>query len=269
VSDKQRLDLELEARGLLPSRARARDAVRRGTVRVNGVPARKPNQMVGAADLIALDDPAAAYVSRAALKLIAGLDAGAVPVAGRTCLDVGASTGGFTQVLLERGAARVFAVDVGHDQLHESLRANSRVVVMEGVNARDLTRAAVPDPIDLLVCDVSFVSVTKVLAGPLALCRPGADAVILIKPQFEVGRDRIGGGGIVTDATAIDAAVADVIAFMARQGFALRHTLPSPISGGDGNREIVGCFAGRDGSHRLCRGAFDRKSTIERPKPVC
>ena len=242
MSGRQRLDLELEARGLLPSRARARDAVLRGTVRVNGVPARKPNQMVGAADLIALDDPAAAYVSRAALKLIAGLDAGAVPVAGRTCLDVGASTGGFTQVLLERGATRVFAVDVGHGQLHDELRADRRVVVMEGVNARDLTRATIPDPIDLLVCDVSFVSVTKVLAAPLALCRAGADAVVLVKPQFEVGRERIGGGGIVTDQPAIDAAMTEVIAFMARQGFALRLTLASPISGGDGNREVVGVF---------------------------
>jgi 23S rRNA (cytidine1920-2'-O)/16S rRNA (cytidine1409-2'-O)-methyltransferase len=246
LSDKQRLDLALEARGLLPSRARARDAVLRGTVRVNGVPARKPNQMVGAADVIALDDPAAAYVSRAALKLIAGLDAGAVPVAGRTCLDVGASTGGFTQVLLERGAARVFAVDVGHDQLHESLRTDPRVVVMEGVNARGLTRAAIPDPIDLLVCDVSFVSVTKVLATPLALCRAGADAVVLIKPQFEVGRESIGGGGIVTEQAAIDAAVSGVIAFVARQGFALRLTIPSPISGGDGNREVVGVFHRED-----------------------
>jgi 23S rRNA (cytidine1920-2'-O)/16S rRNA (cytidine1409-2'-O)-methyltransferase len=246
MSDRQRLDLELEARGLLPSRARARDAVLRGTVRVNGVPARKPNQMVGALDVIVLDDPAAAYVSRAALKLIAGLDAGGVPVAGRACLDVGASTGGFTQVLLERGAVRVFAVDVGHGQLHDDLAADPRVVVMEGVNARDLTRATIPDPIDLLVCDVSFVSVTKVLAAPLALCRAGADAVVLIKPQFEVGRERIGGGGIVTHQAAIDAAVAEVIAFMARHGFASRLTLPSPISGGDGNREVVGVFHRED-----------------------
>jgi 23S rRNA (cytidine1920-2'-O)/16S rRNA (cytidine1409-2'-O)-methyltransferase len=242
VSDRQRLDLALEARGLLPSRARARDAVLRGTVRVNGLPARKPNQMVGAADLIALDDPAAAYVSRAALKLIAGLDAGEIPVAGRTCLDVGASTGGFTQVLLERGAARVFAVDVGHGQLHRSLAADKRVVALEGLNARDLTPAEIPDSPDLLACDVSFVSATKVLAAPLGLCRPGADAVVLIKPQFEVGRERIGRGGIVTDAAAIESATGNVIAFMARQGFALRLTLPSPIVGGDGNRETVGVF---------------------------
>jgi len=242
VNDKQRLDLALEARGLLPSRARARDAVLRGTVKVNGTPARKPNQMVGAADVIALDDPAAAYVSRAALKLVAGLDAGEVPVAGRTCLDVGASTGGFTQVLLERGAAKVFAVDVGHGQLHESLRRDGRLVVLEGLNARELTKAVIPEPIDLLVCDVSFVSVTKVLAAPLGLCRPGADAVVLIKPQFEVGREKVGGGGIVTDRAAIGAAVAEVIAFMARQGFVLRLALPSPIAGGDGNRETVGVF---------------------------
>lgn len=244
MSERRRLDLVLEARGLLPSRARARDAILRGTVRVNGAPARKPNQMVADADAIALDDPAAGYVSRAALKLIAGLDAGQIEVEGRTCLDVGSSTGGFTQVLLERGATKVFAVDVGHDQLRQELRNDARVVVLEGQNARELTRELVADPIDLLVCDVSFVSVTKVLAPPLSLCRSGADAVILIKPQFEVGRDNIGGGGIVTDQAAITAAAADIIGFMAEQGFAHRLSAPSPISGGDGNREIVAVFRG-------------------------
>ncbi len=164
-----RLDLALKQRGLMPSRARARDAILRGTVGVNGEPAKKPNQMVGEADVLTLDDPAAGYVSRAALKLIAGLEAGGIDPAGKTCLDVGASTGGFTQVLLERGAAKVYAVDVGHDQLHESLKADARVVSLDGVNARDLDREFVPEAIDLLVSDVSFVSVTKVLAAPLAL----------------------------------------------------------------------------------------------------
>jgi len=242
TGSRRRLDIELEARGLLPSRARARDAVLRGTVTVNGVAASKPGLLVSAADSIQLDDPAAEYVSRAALKLVAGLEAAGLAVAGKVCLDVGASTGGFTQVLLKRGAARVYAVDVGHDQLHEALRDRPDVVVLEGRNARDLGRAEVPEPIDLLVCDISFVSVTKVLATPLALCRPGADAVILIKPQFEVGRNFIGKGGIVSDTDAIARAERDVVSFMAAGGWRHVLSIPSPIAGGDGNRETVAIF---------------------------
>jgi len=242
MTERMRLDRALEVRGLLPSRARARDAILRGTVTVNGQKASKPHQMVAPDDVVLLDDAAASYVSRAALKLIAGLDAANISVENRTCLDVGASTGGFTQVLLQRGARRVYAVDVGHDQLHPSLLADPRVVSLEGVNARDLDRQTIPDTVDLLVCDVSFVSVVKILAFPLALCGPEADAVVLIKPQFEVGRDNVGRGGIVTDEAAIARAVADVIAFMAEQGFAHRLSLPSPIYGGDGNRETVAVF---------------------------
>jgi 23S rRNA (cytidine1920-2'-O)/16S rRNA (cytidine1409-2'-O)-methyltransferase len=241
-----RLDLALEQRGLMPSRARARDAILRGTVMVNGEPARKPNQMVGAADALTLDDPAAGYVSRAALKLIAGLDIGAVEVSGRTCLDVGSSTGGFTQVLLERGAARVYAVDVGHDQLHQRLRDDARVVSLEGTNARELDRDIIPDAIDLLVSDVSFVSVTKVLAAPLALCGPDAQAVILFKPQFEVGRDFVGKGGIVSDLAASERAMEAVVEFVEGAGFKLRASVTSPIAGGDGNLETVLVF-GRAG----------------------
>ena len=239
---RQRLDLALEARGLLPSRARARDATLRGTVTVNGAAAGKPGLLVSDDDAIGLDDPAASYVSRAALKLIAGLDAAGVAVAGRTCLDVGASTGGFTQVLLERGAAKVFAVDVGHGQLAPGVAGDPRVVAFEGVNARDLTRAEITEPVDLLVCDVSFVSVTKVLAAPLSLCRPGADAVILIKPQFEVGREHVGKGGVVTDEAEIMRVASEVVAFMAAQGWTHRLSLASPLAGGDGNREIVAIF---------------------------
>ncbi len=242
MGERIRLDQALEARGLLPSRARARDAVLRGTVRVNGVVASKPHQPVGDADAVTLDDPAAGYVSRAALKLIAGLDAGAVEVAGRTCLDLGASTGGFTQVLLERGALRVFAVDVGHEQLHARLRSEGRVVSLEGVNGRDLDRALIPDKIDLVVSDVSFVSVTKVIGPALGLCAEGAEAVILIKPQFEVGRENIGKGGIVTDEAAIARARAEIVAFMGTEGWDLVTEAPSPIAGGDGNRETVAVF---------------------------
>ncbi|MEO6014078.1 MAG: TlyA family RNA methyltransferase [Devosia sp.] len=242
MAERIRLDLALEQRGLVPSRARARDAVLRGTVQVNGVPAVKPSQMVGRDDRIELDDPARGYVSRAALKLIAGLDAGEIAVDGKICLDLGASTGGFTQVLAERGAAKIYAVDVGRDQLHEAVRRLRALVSMEGVNVKDLTRETIPESIDLVVCDISFVSVTKVLAAPLSLCRAGADAVILIKPQFEVGRDNVGKGGIVTDADAIATAVAAVLDFMSLHGWTHRLSLPSPISGGDGNKEVVALF---------------------------
>jgi len=243
MSDRIRLDQAIEARGLLPSRARARDAVLRGTVTVNGAVAIKAHQMVGKDDVIALDDPAANYVSRAALKLIAGLDAGGISAEGKVCLDLGASTGGFTQVLMERGAKRIYAVDVGHDQLSDRLKGSDRVVSLEGVNGRDLDRETIPEAIELLVSDLSFVSVTKVIDAPLGLCAKRAEAVILIKPQFEVGRDNVGRGGIVTDEAAIAAAVADVIAFMAERGWALRTSVPSPIYGGDGNRETVAVFA--------------------------
>jgi len=239
---RTRLDLALEQRGLLPSRARARDAVLRGTVQVNGTPAKKPNQMVAPDDVLTLNDPASAYVSRAALKLLAGLDAGGIEVSGKTCLDVGSSTGGFTQVLLERGAMRVYAVDVGHDQLHPSLRDDARVVSLEGQNARELARAIIPERIDLLVSDISFVSVTKVLAAPLSLCGPDAQAVILFKPQFEVGRDFVGKGGIVSDLAASERAMAAVVEFVEGTGFSLRTRVVSPIAGGDGNVETVLVF---------------------------
>ncbi|OEO30971.1 hemolysin [Devosia insulae DS-56] len=247
MSDRIRLDQALEARGLLPSRARARDAILRGTVTVNGVVATKPNQQVAAEDNIALDDPAARYVSRAALKLVAGLEAGGIEPTGRICLDLGASTGGFTQVLLERGAAKVYAVDVGHDQLHERIKANPRVVSLEGVNGRDLVPALIPEPIGLIVSDVSFVSILKVIDPALALAAPLAEAVILIKPQFEVGRPNIGKGGIVSDETAIAMAVERVIAHFIDAGWERRFTVASPIAGGDGNRETVAGFRRREG----------------------
>jgi 23S rRNA (cytidine1920-2'-O)/16S rRNA (cytidine1409-2'-O)-methyltransferase len=233
----------LEQRGLMPSRARARDAILRGTVSVNGEAAKKPNQMVGEEDVLTLDDPASGYVSRAALKLIAGLDAGEVEVAGKVCLDVGSSTGGFTQVLLERGAARVYAVDVGHGQLHERLRGDVRVTSLEGTNARDLDRSLFSEPVDIVVSDISFVSVTKVLAAPLGLCAPGVVAVVLFKPQFEVGREFVGSGGVVRDAEASARAMAEVIAFVEALGFELRAQVVSPIAGGDGNLETVLVFS--------------------------
>lgn len=242
MSERVRLDIALEQRRLVQSRARGRDAVLRGAVRVNGVAASKPGALVAPTDTIEIDDPASAYVSRAALKLIAGLEAGGIDASGKTCLDLGASTGGFTQVLAKRGARRIYAVDVGHGQLHADVAALPNIVSLEGTNVRDLTVAEIPEPIDLVVCDISFVSVTKVIGPGLALCRPGADAVILIKPQFEVGREHVGKGGIVTDAAAIARSQDDVIAFLAAQGWTLRLVVPSPIAGGDGNKESVALF---------------------------
>ncbi len=242
MAERTRLDQALEARGLTPSRARARDAILRGTVEVNGVVASKPNQQVGESDIITLYDPAAGYVSRAALKLIAGLDAGAVDPRGKVCLDLGSSTGGFTQVLLERGARLIYAVDVGHGQLHESLAGDSRVTSLEGVNGRDLTAELIPETVDLVVSDVSFVSILKVIFPALALTGAEAEAVILIKPQFEVGREHIGKGGIVTDEAAIAAATERIVAAMAEAGWRHSFAVPSPIAGGDGNRETVAGF---------------------------
>lgn len=245
MNERIRLDLALEQRGLVPSRARARDAILRGTVTINGVTAIKQNQMVGRDDKLELSDPAANYVSRSALKLVVGLDTGQIAVEGKVCLDVGASTGGFSQVMMERGARLIYAVDVGHDQLHQRLRGSDRIISMEGTNARDLTTELIPEPIELLVSDVSFVSVIKVLEAPLALCSPTADAVILFKPQFEVGRRNVGKGGIVSNEDAIGTARDEVIAFVEAQGFTLKHSIASPISGGDGNEETVLVFGRR------------------------
>lgn len=242
MSERLRLDVALERRGLVPSRSRARDAIARGTVTVNGVPATKAGQPIGPADTITIDDPASGYVSRAALKLIAGLDALGVDPAGKTCLDLGASTGGFTQVLLERGADKVYAVDVGHGQLHADVAADPRVKSLEGTNARDLSSEIIPDAIDLVVSDVSFVSLNKVLAAPLALCSSNAEAVILIKPQFEVGREHIGKGGIVVPGPHVESAVEQVCAFVQSQGWSHLGTLASPVKGGDGNAEFVAAF---------------------------
>lgn len=180
------------------------------------------------------------WVSRGGVKLAHALDALAVEVAGRVCLDVGASTGGFTHVLLERGARRVYAVDVGHGQLAWSLRQDPRVVVLERTHARDLTTEHVPDPVDLIVCDVSFIGLERALPAPLALAAPGARLVALIKPQFEAGPADVGKGGIVRD-PAVRAAVCDRIAAWlgGRAGWRVDGIVESPITGQDGNIEYL------------------------------
>ncbi len=241
TSARQRLDDLLVARGLFASRSRAADAVRRGTVGVDGVVISKPGQSVPADAAIAVDDPARGYVSRAALKLIAGLDRFGFDVRGAEALDVGASTGGFTQVLLERGAAHVTALDVGHGQLHAGLAADPRVTCIEGLNARDLTEAELGGRVpDLVVCDVSFISLKLALPPALALAAPGARAVLLVKPQFEAGREAIGKGGLLRDPADAEKVAGDLRLWLdGMSGWRALGICPSPIEGGDGNREFL------------------------------
>lgn len=234
-----RLDQALVLRGLAETRSRARDAILRGHVTVDGMPALKPGLPVGGEAVIGIADPADRFVSRAALKLIAGLDAFGYDPAGRIALDVGASTGGFTDALLQRGAAAVVAVDVGHGQLHPRLVADQRVRLLEGVNARSLGRDLVHEAIGAIVCDVSFISLRLVLPPSLVLAEPGAWLTALVKPQFELGHAAIGGGGVVRDPIAARAAADGIAAFVAGRGWQVDGVLPSPIAGGDGNAEFL------------------------------
>lgn len=236
-----RLDQLLVDKGIFTSRSRARDAIVRGTVQVNGVVVTKPGLMVAMEAAIATDDPARDYVSRAALKIVAGLDHFSIDVKGCSALDIGASTGGFTQVLLERGAEHVIAVDVGHSQLHDSLRGNPRVTNLETLNARDLLRDHLGGRfVDLVVSDVSFISLKLALPPALELAQPGARCVLLVKPQFEAGRDAIGKGGILRDAKDGIRVVNDLRNWLdALPGWTALGFCPSPIEGGDGNREYL------------------------------
>lgn len=236
MSARQRLDEVLVARGFYPSRSRARDAVLRGTVSIAGMPASKPAQMVAADAVITIADDAQHYVSRAALKLKHGLAHFGISASGRHALDIGASTGGFTQVLLEEGVAHVTAIDVGHGQM---MIRDPRVTLIEGLNARELAREHLPHPVDLIVCDVSFISLKLALPQALALAEPGAELIALIKPQFEVGRDALGKGGIVSDSGEHERVCGEISAFLADQGWIVVGLVPSPIPGGDGNTEFL------------------------------
>jgi 23S rRNA (cytidine1920-2'-O)/16S rRNA (cytidine1409-2'-O)-methyltransferase len=235
---RTRADLALVARGLFDSRAKARAAIEAGGVTADGRLVAKASEPI-ADDAVVEATPAHPYVGRGALKLEHALSAWAVAVMGRVVLDVGASTGGFTEVCLAAGARRVYAVDVGRGQLHPSLAEDPRVVSLEGLDARTLTPAELPEPPELIVCDVSFIGLAKALPAALALAAPDADLIALVKPQFEVGPERVGKGGVVKDAEARDAALAGVRAWLAAGGWAVRATADSPIAGGGGNREFL------------------------------
>lgn len=243
MSSRQRLDQYLADTARAASRSRARDMILRGCVDVNGRPAKKHSQMVSDNDSIVVTDPARDYVSRAALKLIAGLDHADIDVTHRTAIDLGASTGGFTQVLLERGAGHVIAIDVGHGQMDDALAKNPGVTHIEKLNARNLDRTHIgPLQPDLIVSDLSFVSVTLAAEPALLLCSDNADAVLLIKPQFEVGKEGIGKGGLVTDQSLIDSTLERItVWFNNLDGWQMSSLTKSPITGGDGNQEYLLC----------------------------
>ncbi|MDA4844837.1 TlyA family RNA methyltransferase [Hoeflea poritis] len=239
--DRMRLDLLLVERGLFETRARARDAIARGTVAVDGTIYRKPGTRFVPGTAVTVNDEAQKYVSRAALKLIAGLDHFGFDPAGRNALDIGASTGGFSQVLLERGAVHVCAVDVGHDQLHDSLRNDARLSNHEGINARYLTRDDIGGrEIDAIVSDVSFISLRLALPPALALAAKGSFCVLLVKPQFEAGKDALGKAGLLKDPSLGPQIASELSDWLGSQpGWQSRGTCPSPIEGGDGNREFL------------------------------
>jgi 23S rRNA (cytidine1920-2'-O)/16S rRNA (cytidine1409-2'-O)-methyltransferase len=229
-----RLDVMVTRGGFAESRERAQALILAGKVRVAGETVRRPGRTFSDDAAITVE-PGPDYASRGALKLAPALDRFGVDPRGLVCADIGASTGGFTDVLLRRGAARVYAIDVGRGLLHWRLRQDPRVVVIERVNARELT--ALPEPVSLMVIDVSFIGLEKVLPA-LRQTAPEADVVALFKPQFEVGRSEVGKGGIVRDPAAIEAALVRLREWCAHNGYAVVAESPSELPGAEGNREI-------------------------------
>ncbi|HEX2050009.1 MAG TPA: TlyA family RNA methyltransferase [Actinomycetota bacterium] len=255
MARRVRLDAELVRRGLAPSRAAARRAVEDGRVLVRGVPAGRVATLVDAADPIVLAGPAARFVSRGGDKLDGALARLDVVVEGRRWLDAGASTGGFTDRLLQGGAAAVIALDVGYGELHQRLRGDDRVTVVERVNARFVRPADLPFAPDGVTADLSFISLATVLPALAALAAPGADFVVLVKPQFEAGRDAVGKGGVVRDPAAWRGALERVAAAGAALGLGVAGAVPSHPPGPAGNREFF---------LHLRRGARGAPDVLER-----
>ena len=241
MGSKIRLDMLLVERGLADSRSQAQGLIMAGVVFCGGVKFDKPGHKVDVDASLEVRGKSHPYVSRGGVKLAGGLDYFFdINLKNMVAVDVGASTGGFSDVLLRRGVARVYAVDVGHGQLAWALRNDARVVVLERVNARYLTAAQIPEPLDIVVCDASFISLKKILPASLTLAREGAWLLALIKPQFEVGRGEVGKGGVVRD-TALHQAVQDDIAawLESEAGWCVKGITESPITGPQGNREFI------------------------------
>jgi 23S rRNA (cytidine1920-2'-O)/16S rRNA (cytidine1409-2'-O)-methyltransferase len=236
---KKRIDSLLVERGLAPTRSRAADLIRRGCVTVAGETVPKPGALVSSDAAVAVAPGAGTHVSRGGLKLEAALQAFGLDPEGRVALDIGASTGGFTEVLLACGAAKVYAVDVGRGQLHDNLRADPRVVSLEATDARALDGALIEEKVAAIVADVSFISLTQALPATLALAALDAWLVALVKPQFEAGREAVGKGGIVRKPEDRERAVARVHAFLKGEGWIVLGAVPSPIEGGRGNVEFL------------------------------
>lgn len=240
MTDRVRLDGLLVDRGHYGTRSRARDAIRRGCVRVDGRLQIKPGNPVSKDCLIDIADPIQRYVSRAARKLIAGLDHFGFSPRDEIALDLGASTGGFCQVLLERGASQVIAVDVGHGQMAPEIATDPRIVNLEGLNARDLEADHLPGTPSCVTCDVSFISLKLALPRSLELITSPGWGLFLVKPQFEVGRDGLGKGGLVRDETQARKAAEDIAFWLDGQArWTVKDLIPSPITGGDGNTEYL------------------------------
>ncbi|HEY1304916.1 MAG TPA: TlyA family RNA methyltransferase [Vicinamibacterales bacterium] len=233
-----RLDQLVVSRGLAPSRERARALVLAGQVSVDGKPVTKAGTTVDEASDVALIAPDHPYVGRGGLKLAHALDTFHIDVTGRECLDIGASTGGFTDAMLQRGAARVVALDVGHGQLDWRLRNDARVVVLEHVNARHLTPSVLPSPVDLVTIDVSFISLARILPVVPPILAPGADVVALVKPQFEAGRAEVR-KGIIRDSAVHDRVLEEVTTAGAEVGLTRVAWTPSPVTGQKGNVEFL------------------------------
>jgi 23S rRNA (cytidine1920-2'-O)/16S rRNA (cytidine1409-2'-O)-methyltransferase len=238
MGEGERADLFLVANGFAKTRAEAQAAICAGRVSANGVPIRKPSQLLRS-ELKIQYERAHPYVSRGGVKLAAALKHFGYLAEGLICLDIGASTGGFTQVLLENGANRVYAVDVGHGQLNDNLVSDPRVVSLEGVNARDLSGGPIHESVDAVVADVSFISLKLVLPSSLSLTSKNAWAVVLVKPQFEIGRASIDKGGIVKSESARERVLDDIVGWMTVQGWRVDGTMLSPITGTDGNQEFL------------------------------
>ncbi len=237
---KTRADVALVARGLAESRARAQALIMAGLVFSGEARIDKAGQLVAAEAPLAVRGADHPWVSRGGLKLAKALDHFGIDPTGLVCLDIGASTGGFTDVLLARSAAKVYAVDVGQGQLAWKLRNDPRVLVREKLNARALTRAEVPETIDLIVCDASFIGLETVLPAPLALAAPGGYLIALIKPQFEVGKDKVGKGGIVRDPALHDDVCRRIAAWLdGLEGWRVLGVTESPIQGAEGNKEFL------------------------------
>lgn len=237
AANKQRLDRLLVERGLCDSRTRAQALILAGEVVVGDHAVNKPGTLVDADAPLRLKSDPNPYVSRGGLKLRAALEHFAFDVTGLVCMDVGASTGGFTDCLLQAGAARVYAIDVGYGQLAWKLANDARVVVLDRQNIRELRREQIPEPIDVVVADCSFISLTKVLPHLPPFLRAGASVIALVKPQFEVGREHVGKGGIVRDEQLREAARVQVEAHARTLGFVVGGHVESPIAGREGNRE--------------------------------